>query len=165
MVSEQTRNDIWQGLLDAARLDRYYEALAERYRQRHLALRILLLLAAIGGMVSLLEVLPRVAQLVAGLAIIVLVALDFAFNLARKTSVLNLINIECTALGNEWKSLWASLDRISDDDACCENDRLARRLVKVTGWARHAEVGVDDALNEKCERVAYKVISEEYATE
>ena len=61
MVSEQTRNDIWQGLLDAARLDRYYEALAERYRQRHLALRILLLLAAIGGMVSLLEVLPRVA--------------------------------------------------------------------------------------------------------
>ena len=164
MVGEQTRNDIWQGLLDAARMVRYYEALSERYRRRHLAHRILLLLAAIGGMASLLEVLPRVIQLAAGLAIIALVALDFAFNLARKTSVLNLVNIECTALANEWKSLWASLERVSDDDARHENDRLERRLVKVTGWAGHAEVGVDDALNEKCERVAYKVMSEEYAT-
>ena len=164
MVSEQTRHDVWREFLDAERLVRYYEVLAKRHRQRHLAIRILLLLAATSGVASLLKVLPQSAQLIAGLVITVLVALDFALNEARKTAVLTLIKIECRALGNEWKSLWASLEHISDDEARRENEQLARRLAEVTGWAGQAEVGDDDALNEQCERVAHKVMSEDYAT-
>ena len=164
MVSEQTRHDVWQELLDVERLVRYYEVLAKRHRRWHLAIRISLLLAATSGVASLLEVLPQSAQLIAGLMIIVLVALDFALNEARKTAVLNLIKIECRALGNEWKNLWTGLEHIGDDEARRENERLARRLAEVTGWAGQAEVGDDDALNEQCERVAYKVMSEDYAT-
>ena len=164
MVSEQTRHDVWRELLDAERLVRYYEVLAKRHRQRHLAIRISLLLAATSGVASLLKVLPQSAQLIAGLVITVLVVLDFALNEARKTAVLTLIKIECRALGNEWKNLWASLEHISDDEARRENERLARRLAEVTGWAGQAEVGDDDALNERCERVAHKVMSEDYAT-
>ena len=168
MVSESTRHDIWRELLDVERLARYYEALAEKHRRRHLVLRILLLLAATSGIASFLEALPPVAQLIAQLvgsvAIAILVVLDFALNEARKTAVLNLIKIECRSLGNEWKSLWAKIEYIGDDDARSENERLARRLAEVTGWAGHTEVGDDDALNEECERVTYKVMSEDYAT-
>ena len=164
MVSEQTRHDIWQELLDAERLVRYYEVLAKRHRRWHLAIRFSLLLAATSGVASLLKVLPQSVQLVAGLALTVLVALDFALNAAGKTAVLNLIKIECRALGNEWKNLWAGLEHISDDEARRENERLAQKLAEVTGWAGQAEVGDDDALNEQCERVAYKVMSEDYAT-
>ena len=35
MATDQTREAIWQELLDSARLVRYYEALANRYRTRH----------------------------------------------------------------------------------------------------------------------------------
>lgn len=164
MVSEQTRHDVWQELLDAERLVRYYEVLAKRHRRWHLAIRFSLLLAATSGVASLLKVLPQSVQLVAGLALTVLVALDFALNAAGKTAVLNLIKIECRALGNEWKNLWAGLEHISDDEARRENERLAQKLAEVTGWAGQAEVGDDDALNEQCERVAYKVMSEDYAT-
>lgn len=164
MVNEQTRHDVWRELLDAERLARYYEALAERHRRRHLAIRFSLLLAATGGLASSLEVLPQSAQLIAGLVITALVALDFALDEARKTAVLNLIKIECRALGNEWKNLWAGLEHSSDDEARRENERLARRLAEVIGWAGQAEVGEDDALNEQCERVTYKVMREDYAT-
>ncbi len=33
MVAEQTRNAIWQELLDVARLVRYYEALSDQHRR------------------------------------------------------------------------------------------------------------------------------------
>lgn len=164
MASEQIRNEIWQERLDAERLVRYYEVLAERHRLRHLWIRIILLLAAIGGAVSLLKVIPQIFQLIAGLSVIVLVAVDFAFNGARKSAVLNLIQIECRALGNEWESLWIGPEQISDDDARRENERLARRLSEVTGWAGHAEVGEDQKLNVKCEELAYNVMRERYAS-
>lgn len=163
MVSEQIRNEIWQERLDVERLVRYYEVLAERHRIRHLGIRTILLLAATSGVASLLEVLPQVFQLIAGLSVTVLVVMDFALNEARKSAILNLIKIECRALGNEWESLWANLERITDDDARRENERLVRRLSEVTGWAGHTEVGEDNKLNVKCEEIAYKVMSERYA--
>lgn len=163
MVSEQTRNGIWQDLLDAARLVRYYEALAARHLHQHLLIRMFLLLAAAGGMASLLELLPEYFQLLAGVGVTVLVALDFALNCARKTAVLNLIGIECTALENKWMDLWAKLDRLGEDEALRETDQLARRLAEVTGWAGHAEIREDRALNERCEEVAFDVVASRYA--
>ena len=43
MVSPRTRADIWQDLLDANRLVRYYEALTNRYQLWQQAIRLLLL--------------------------------------------------------------------------------------------------------------------------
>ena len=45
-VSEQTRNEVWQGFLDAARLGRYYATLSNRHRRNHQRLRFALLVAA-----------------------------------------------------------------------------------------------------------------------
>ena len=163
MVSEQTRNDIWQDLLDATRLVRYYEALAARHLHRHLLIRIFLLLAVASGMASLLELLPGYFQLLAGIGATVLVVLDFALNYARKAAVLNLISIECTALENKWMDLWAKLDSLDEDEALRETDRLSRRLAEVTGWAGHAEIREDRALNERCEEAAFGVMASRYA--
>lgn len=163
MVSEQTRNDIWQDMLDVARLVRYYEALAERHLRRHLLLRIFLLLAAASGIASLVELLPEYFQLLAGVGITVLVALDFALNYARKAAVLNLISMECTALENKWMDLWAKLGRLDEDEALRETYRLSRQLAEVTGWAGHAEIREDRALNERCEEVAFDAVASRYA--
>ena len=152
MVGEQIRNEIWRERLDAERLVRYYAVLAKRYRFRHSGIRIMLLLAAIGGVVSLLEILPQVFRLIAGFSVVALVVVDFAFNEARKSAVLNLIKIiktECRALKrralwDEWKRLWMNLKQSSDGDVRREDERLARRLSEANGWTGHAEIGEED---------------------
>ena len=58
MVFETTRNEVWQSLLDVARLIRRYDAYANRRRLCHFVLRGLLLFTAAGGVANMLAVLP-----------------------------------------------------------------------------------------------------------
>ena len=147
MRNIRIRNEIWRERIDVERLVGHYEVLAERHRFRHLWIRIILLLAVIGGAASLLKVLPQVFQLIAGFSVMVLVVVDFAFNETGKSAGLNLIKIiktECRTLGDEWKRWWMNFEQISDGDACREEKCLARRLSEATGWTGHAEVGEED---------------------
>lgn len=165
MVSAQTRNDVWQELLDVARLVRYYEALADRHRRIHMIVRFLLLAAAVSGIVALLALLPAVVQLVANGLVALLVAWDFVSNYARKSTVLHAISLECSLLEVEWRELWADInnDHLSDAEARDKNYRLARRISEVTGWAGQADIGESQRLNKKCAKVAYKVMADRYA--
>ena len=100
MGSDQTRNTVWQNILDVARLVRYYETLADRHRFRHWMIRFLMLAAAAGGVAALLELLPSIAQLVAGGLIALLVVWDSISDYAKKAAVLHAISLECSA----WKT-------------------------------------------------------------
>lgn len=163
MVTEQTRNAIWQELLDVARLVRYYEALSDQHRRNHLIIRFLLLAAAAGGIAALLDLLPAMAQLVAGGVIALLVAWDFVSDYAKKAAILHAISTECSAMEIEWQALWLELENISDADARRENTRLSRRIADVTGWAGQADIREDRKLNEECEKAAYLVVTDRYA--
>lgn len=169
MVSAQTRNDVWQELLDVARLVLYYEALAHRHRRNHMIVRFLLLAAAAGAIAALLDLLPAaaqpVAQLVAGGLVALLVAWDFVSNYARKAAVLQAISLECSLLEVEWRELWADVNdgHVSDAEARDKNYRLARRISEVTGWAGQADIGEDSKLNEECAKVAYNAMADRYA--
>ncbi len=55
MVSDQIRNEVWQHLLDIARLVRYYAALSDRYRRNYTIVRFLLYAAAASGVAAFLE--------------------------------------------------------------------------------------------------------------
>ena len=164
MVTEQTRNAVWQELLDVARLVRYYEALSDQHRRNHLIVRFLLLAAVAGGIAALLDLLPAMAQLVAGGLIALLVAWDFVSDYAKKAAILHAISIECSAMEIEWQALWLELETISDAEARRENTRLSRRIVDVTGWAGQADIREDRKLNEECEKTAYRVVTDRYAT-
>ena len=162
MTTDQTRNAIWQGLLDIARLVRYYEALSDRYRRNHFTIRLLLLIAATGGVAALLELLPEGVQLLAGALVAVLVALDFVTDYAKKAAILHAISIECSALEIEWQGLWGDLDNLGDTEAREHHARLSRRLANITGAAGHADIREDQKLNEQCEAAAYRVIQDQY---
>lgn len=166
MATEQTRNAVWQELLDVARLVRYYEALADRQRRNHLIVRFFLLAAAAGGIAALLDVLPAYVQLAAGGLVALLVAWDFVADYAKKAAVLHAISLECSALEIEWRELWADVNEHDLDDARArrENQRLARRVLEVTGWAGRADIREDRKLNEKCEEAAHRVVADRYAS-
>ena len=162
MVSDQTRNTIWQGLLDMARLVRYYESLADRHRRKHFWIRVVLLAAAASGIAALLDLFPEVVQIVAGGLVALCVVWDFVSDYAKKAAILHAISIECSALEVEWQDLWGDLENIDDTEARQRNTRLSRRLNEVTGWAGHTDIQEDPKLNEKCEAAAYRVMQDQY---
>ena len=165
MVSDQTRNAVWQDLLDAARLVRYYDALSDRYRRNHAVVRFLLLAAAAGGIAALLDLLPAIAQLIAGGLVALLVAWDFVSDYARKAAVLHAIGLECGELENEWRELWAEVNDSEADEAEARrrSRQLARKLLNATGWAGYADIPENRRLNEECEKAAHRVVADRYA--
>ena len=169
MATNQTRNAVWQELLDAARLVRYYEALSDRYRRNHWAVRLVLLLAASSEIVALLALLPenmrQSVQLVAGGFIALTVIWDFVSDYARKAAVLHAIGMECSAVEIELKSLWSEIGSISDNEAQRRNTQLMRRISDATGWAGQADIREDSKLNRKCATAAYKIMEDQYAAQ
>ncbi len=165
MVTDRTRTDVWQGMLDAARLGYYYQALADRHRRKHTVVRFLLIAAAAGGIGAALDALPDTVRLVAGAAVAAIAAWDLAADYARKAAVLHAVHIECAFLEIEWAKLWAAVDRPGADDAkiARENWKLAERLTEVTGRAGAAGVQRDEKLNEECAETAYRVVAGSYA--
>ena len=57
MVTEQTRHDVWNEMLDIARLVRYYEALADKPRIFYYLIRGTLIFSALVGSATLLDLL------------------------------------------------------------------------------------------------------------
>jgi len=165
MVSDQTRNEVWQDLLDVSRLVRYYDALSDVHRRNHAIIRFVLLAAAAGGIASLLDLLPPIAQLAASGFIALVVAWDFASDYARKAAVLHTISLECGLLEIEWRDLWndANNPDASDDEVRERNAQLSRRIAGATGRAGDAGIRENRKLNEECERAAYRIIEDKYA--
>ena len=165
MVTEQTRNAVWQVLLDVARLVRYYEALSDRHRRNHLIVRFLLLAAATSSIAALLHLIPDIAQPVASSGVALLVVWDFVSDYAKKAAVLHTISLECNALEIEGRELWDDIEdyNVAADGARRKKQQLERKLLEVTGRAGQADIRQDRKLNEKCEKDAYKITVERYA--
>ena len=174
MVNEQTRNAVWQAMLDAARLGRYCNALGDQYRRKHFIVRFTLLVAAIVETAALLALLPEsvrqstllmIAQLIAAIAVALIVAWDFLSDYARKAAILHAINLECNSVGIALDALWGKIESeaIADDEAQRENARLARKIVEVTSWAGFADIRENLKLNQQCTEDAYKVTAARYA--
>ena len=166
MVSETTRNEVWQELLDAARLLRYYETLSDRHRRKHRIIQVLLMAAATSGIATVLDLMPGFTQQIAGAAVAILVVWDFNGDYAKKAAVLHAIYIECSRLESRWHKLWLEIDRpdLDDADALHQCEILGQRLLDITSEAGPAGVEIDAELNRTCAEDAYEVMRERYAT-
>lgn len=170
MVSETTRNAVWQELLNAARLVRYYSSLADRHRRNGRIIQFLLMAAATSGIAGLLDLLPafiqQTAAAAAAAAVAILVVCDFFGDYAWKAAVLHVICIECNRIESQWQTLWLEIDRpdLEDADALRQCETLGRRLNEITGQAGLVGVAVDAQLNKTCAEDTYKVMQERYAT-
>lgn len=165
MVSDTTRNAVWQELLDAARLARYYASLADRHRRKRRIVQFLLMAAATSGIIGLLGLLPEFVQRAAVAAIAIVVAWDLFGDYAKKAAVLHTISIECNRIHSQWQNLWLEIDRpdLEDADALRQCEMLGRRLIEITGQAGLVGVDVDAKLNKTCAADTYKVMRERYA--
>lgn len=163
MVTDATRNAVWQELLDVARLVRYYAAMADRHRRNHLVVRFVLVATAMGGVVAFFDVLPVSVRLLLGAGIAGVVAWDLLSSYGSKAAVLQAVSMECSLLESELRNVWLRLETMPDEEARREWSRVSRRLAEVTGWAGQADVSEDGKLNVQCAEAAYATMREQYA--
>ncbi len=163
MVTDETRNAVWQELLDVARLVRYYEAMADRHRRNHLVVRFVLLATAMGGVVAFFDLLPASVRLLLGAGIAGVVSWDLLSRYASKAAVLHAVSMECSLMETELRDVWLRLETMEDDEARREWLRVSRRLAEVKGWAGQAGVAEDGKLNVECAEAAYATMQEQHA--
>ena len=164
MITEHTRNEIWEEFLDASRLVRYYGKLESRNQIWYVGNRLLLLLFSLGGIVVLFDILPDSIRIVIGAFISLLIALEYVFNIGQKTAVLRYVYISCAELEDQWRILWNRIEnnRIDETEIWREREELSRRCLQVTSKAKELGVRDNNRINKESAEEAYRVMEDRY---
>ena len=164
MITQITRNEVWQNYLDASRFTRYYSALADRYKSFYKFSRAVLILPLLTSVTLLFDLFPEIVVLFLGLVIALVVLADLIFDFAKRASVLILVSQECGRLENEYRDLWLAVENgvLSDEEARDKINQIEKKLIDITNRPSDLEIKVDHKLNEKCTIEAYKVMEDRY---
>ena len=165
MVSDQTRNEIWQELLDSDRLVRYYTAVANHYRRMHAFTLLLLAFGAASSFAAVLDVLPSAVQLIASALVGLVAAWVFIADYAKKAAVAHMIRFQCGRLDTLWRNLWLEVEDIEEGAARERLVALAKEMNEVTSRSGDAGIVDNRRLNEKSEAEAFNTVSERYAVQ
>ena len=163
------RNAVWQQLLDAERLMRYYGELADRYRRRKMVPRILMAVSSIVGAASIMidaEWVPDEAYLPAFLLVVAAVVWDFMHDDGDKAAILYSISVECGEYETELHELWRLVDAEHPPEESFIRARLKdieSSMDRATARAGYAGVGEDKALIEKTQAEGFRVIADRLA--
>ena len=152
MISDQTRNDLRQGLLESDHLVRYYQAVAIHYQRKRLLTLLLLGLGASISFAAVLDLLPDVVQLVANVLVGVVAVWICTTDYARKAAVAHNIGFQCRHVDILWKRLWIHIERIDESDARQRLDDLADQVNMATQRSSDAGIVHNRRLNERARR-------------
>ena len=155
MVSDATRNAVWQGYRDAASIGRYCEGMSNRFHRRYIVARFALLVSVIATVALQFASLPHPYSIFAAVVMVLVTAslagVDLVGDFAKKGGVLHWISVEVKGLESEWATLRFSIDRADAEDAAIqgENSDLRRRLMIATRRAGESGIRINYELNEK----------------
>lgn len=166
MVTEHTRNQIWQEMMDASAYVRYYERLLKRDRTWYVTIRTALLVSPLGGSLAFIALAPNWVQITLGVVISIIVGIEFVTNFAKRVSVLNTTLVSCTEIEQEWEDLWNKVETFSIDDVTA-NEKiryLKQRELQATSHVSQADVKEAPFLKEEIWKEAYDVAEGRYKT-
>ncbi len=173
MVTDQTRNAIWQDMWDAERYSRYYGSLSDSYRRRHKLTRFATLASVlVEATISVSYISTGVSGMWAtvflalivglGIAITILVIWDATSNYAGDAVALSWVSVDCALLNAQWADLWLDIESfaIDEDEARARQRELIR---KFNTFAVRIDVDLDEKTNEISASEASEVLREKYA--
>lgn len=166
MTEINLRGAVWQAMLDAERYGRYYGYRAETHRRWYVGLRYGLMFAAVGGVTSIVGILPDnwqpVIAAVTGVVVVALVTWDFMSEDGKKAAILHAICIECGEFDLRLRAIWTDVVRLDEDEelrkAWAEVRAIEESMLRMTARAGYAGVREDDAENKRATEEAYKVV-------
>ena len=164
-ISDVTRRAIWDGMLDAARMLRYAEAMEQKYARQRRWVRIALSMAATAGVANFLGELPNWVSLAFGSIVGVSIAVDSAMDYSGKLAKLMYAKMECAVLLSDWEALWLDVQtyRLGEEAARQRHGQLDQRLARTTA-PMAADMSTDARVNEGTSRDAYADIQMRFTT-
>ena len=165
MVSETTKELLWQGLVDVTHLSRYYTYLSKKHMDRQRWTRGGLLASAILGFSGLFEVIPVWVSVVGNVAVVIIVVIDFMHDYGPKAATLNATSIVCAKIEDRRHELWADAaeGRIGEDEAREINTRLHHLTLEAAVAPSYLSVGLDDDLNQATYEESTEMLRTRYA--
>lgn len=162
--TEQTLDDIWRGLLSAARLTRCYDKLTRFYGLARWAIRTMLALSAVGFLGAVSEAIPEDYRGPVAIVLLVFITLDLVTDFAEKRVSLGGIATGYAAIESEWRRLWSdALTRAIDEHQARERvTELMQGHARLDERADGAGVTTWDWLNKRCAREAYSLYDPTY---
>ena len=166
MISESTREEVRQHLIDSERLIRYYADLSDKYGKRANWIRGSLYFAAVAGMMSpywAMTVSPFISIGVGGVLAII-ITVDFVLEPGKKSVLLYGISIQCDRLNDEWQNLWIDIQKegIDGEMMIRRIGQLAQLETSVTSGLGYAGIPQDLELNNKCHQEALEYMRSRY---
>ena len=167
MVNDQTRNELWQQLLDIDRNCRYYETVYSKATKKQFWTRVVTLIALAGSITAVLNLLPWGNDLVkTGLVALVtgLTVWDAVSNYPKKAAVAHVIHFQCAGLRVDIQDLWLSVDYESatEEDTRRRLRDLARRASEIENWAGFSDIEINGKLNRRTTEEAYAAVPDRY---
>ena len=166
-VSDPTRGDCWELMLDLERQARYYGRLADRYSVMYRVIRYALLLGVLleGALLYFFSGDALLLLAVGGFGALALgsvTVFDAVTNYAEASESLRSASLLCDELNVEAQRLWRDIEafRVPDDGAEERYNQLVDR------WSRAAlrvSLETDDHDNLVAAREAYEIVSSRYA--
>ena len=166
MVSDATRNAVWDEFWQATRSVRYCEALYNRYQRRHDVIMFILAISIVSGIVTLLGLLPDAIQTYVNAGVSIAAAWSLVFRDAKKASVIYSLLLECSRIRGEYRALWLEIENNMKSDE--ETLQKLRELSDALQNAKHAAgdqgISEDRRINIKSAEGANRVMENQYKT-
>ena len=163
MVSERTRNELWNHVYDIERLCRYYEAIRDKRNRDVVIAQAFVLVIAAGVLIHAMSSIPMPWL---GLALCldftaITVLLGNVRGSARESASARIVYEQLTMLRIDLHNLWLLVDDESADEADIRliMDELARKVEVTT---LQADLRVDKKLNKRTSAEAKQVLEGRY---
>lgn len=154
------RNEIWNQLLDAERLVRYYANRSQHYNMICWIMRGALWLLYIVGISAYFKFLPLYLNIILAVLLAVATVLNAVMGFEEKAAILRGISSRCNRLLDQCRDLWLETEEgIVEDDILRMKYRYLRdEQTAATEWAGLFGIPEDDDLNEKMAKKAFSIV-------
>ncbi len=146
---------IWHDMLEAARLSRYYDRLATRFRRRYFATNVVISGFSLLAATVLLVDLPAAASASLFFAVSILVVWNSYSDYSKRAMIAHYVSRRCSQITIEFRHIWY------DEDTDTTIERI-RYLEEELGLATDVELDIDDRLSATTQEETDRVYKEEF---
>ena len=160
MVSDATKEAVWSGFLDAARVSRYYAAVGDKHLLRKYwregTTALVGILAAVSFVIPSLEFLVAVA----GFLLIAVVIVDKF--LPNQASLLSSVDVDLSRIADRYETLFreTNADQIDETTAKYVQSILEDSINRVCA---RVDIPLNESLRDKTQADAFKVEAAKFA--
>jgi hypothetical protein len=160
VVTEHTKDRLWEDMWDVARYVRYYEMQTHRLGLWNKGIRLLILVGGAMAVGSIVDPVPAWVGVLGGLLLFSLTAVDLIWDWGTKAALSHAVSLECSIIEKDYEKVWSATraEQISDADCQSTIDQLGMRIIATTAMLS----GTDKGLNRKAQEAATKVLADKW---